>query len=517
MKTKFTVFLVAFLFSKLLFSQSPVIEWQKTYGGSITEYCQEMHPTTDGGFILIGTTSSNNGDVTHNYGYQKSSMWIIKTDALGDTLWTRVFGGSEYDEGKSIQQTKDGGYLAVGRASSTDYDLLDRDPANVNWVIKLDENGNKEWSNYINGDYIFNFDQTSDGGYILGGYSFGKDYLGNSGHGREDYFLVKLDVDGNLEWSKLYGGSQEDWGRNVIQTKDKGFLLVGHTRSSDGDVSYNHSDQNEIWLVKTDKDGGLLWEKSLGGTDSDHASDVIQKTDSSYLIICQTASSDGDVTDALGSEDFWLVHLDKNGSAILNSKSYGGTSGDRPLSISPTIDGGYLICGDTYSNDNDVSGRKGSGDYWVLKIDANYQVTWAINLGGTDYDTAVSAEETMDGYIIVAGTSRSANGDVTDNNGFQDFWLVKLRTSTTGFDSLGSLETISIGPNPANNWVQIKRNEGFIPINIELYSITGHKVLQIENYNKTNAGIDISNLPKGIYLLNLKSETNQKSFKIIKE
>ncbi|MBN2235979.1 MAG: T9SS type A sorting domain-containing protein [Bacteroidales bacterium] len=471
-----------------------------------------MQQTSDGGFILIGDTPSNDGDVIYNYGYHTSAIWILKTNTVGDTLWTKVYGGSSYDEGKSIQQTKDGGYLAIGRAYSTDYDLTGRDPEKGNWVLKLDPNGDKEWFSFISGNYLYNFAQTFDEGYIFGGLS-----SDDSGHGNDDFFLAKLDKDGVFQWSKLYGGSREDWCRNIIQTIDSGFLLVGHTNSNDGNVLYNHSESGDIWIIKTDKKGDIMWQKSLGGTDNDFASSVLQKADSSFLILCDVNSNDGDVVGSLGNQDFWLVHLDKDGVNILSSKNYGGTSTDRPYAISPTSDGGYLMCGNTYSNDLDVIGQHGNGDFFVLKIDENYDVVWTKTLGGTEFDVAVAVKETDDGGVIVAGQTASWNGDVTNNKGARDYWLVKLQTTSTGIDHSSFMETIVVSPNPANDWISLDFPQGFYPLRLDVSTITGRKVLQFEQLDQSFNQLDISSLSKGVYLLTITSENEQKTLKIVKQ
>ncbi|RLD38009.1 MAG: hypothetical protein DRI74_05205 [Bacteroidetes bacterium] len=520
MKTKY-LFFFFILLNISLFAQAPIIEWEKTYGGNVIEYCHDMLQTHDGGYILIGSSYSNDGDVHGNYGYQKSSVWIVKTDAVGDTLWTKIYGSTGSDGGMSIKETSDGGYIVLASAGTNDEDLEGADLSiGKIWLIKLNSVGEIQWFNIVPKSALA-FKQTFDGGYIISGITGSNDSEGGIYHGGNgDASLVKLDSNGEMEWSRLYGGSEQEYAQNVIQTLDTGYLFVGFSRSGDYDVSYHYPGDyhNDIWVGKTDKDGVLVWEKPLGGTASEDATDVYQyPADSSYLIIARVESSDYDITDYIGASDFWIAHLDKEDGTVIQSKSFGGSLNEHPYVLVPTSDGGFLIAGDTGSNDGDVHGSQGGDDMFIVKIDANYDTLWTKTLGGSEGEIAIAIHETVDGGIIVAGTTSSNNGDVTGNHGNQDYWLVKLKFSATEVSTLDRLATVTVSPNPSTDKVTIKQLSPLKNISIEMTTIAGKSIFYETTVLREEYTIDISNFSNGIYLLTIYADNQQKTIKIIKK
>ncbi len=439
-------------------SAAPSIEWQKSLGGTSSDDAYSIQQTSDGGYIVAGISHSNDGDVTGNHG--GLDYWVIKLDANGNIIWQKCLGGTTQDEAYSIQQTSDGGYIVAGRSKSTDGDVTGNHGGLDYWVIKLDANGNIIWQKCLGGtedDFVNSIQQTSDGGYIVAGFSESNDGDVTGNHKKYenyyfyyyDYWVVKLDANGNIIWQKSLGGTHYDYAQSIQQTSDGGYIVAGKSLSNDGDVTGNHGGWayddywvGDYWVVKLDTSGDIIWQKCLGGTEDEWAYSIQQTSDGGYIVAGCSLSTDGDVTGNHGGLDYWVIKLDANGN-IIWQKSLGGTSWDTAYSIQQTSDGGYIVAGGSHSTDGDVTGNHGGSDYWVIKLDANGNIIWQKSLGGTTSDYAESIQQTSDGGYIVAGYSGSTDGDVTGNHGGRDYWIVKL-SSDNGRPTLTSLTPSSI-------------------------------------------------------------------------
>jgi len=278
---------------------------------------------------------------------------------------------------------------------------------------------------------------------------------GNHGHG--DAWIVRLDVSGNIQWQKCFGGSKWETASSIQQTTDGGFIFVGSSESNDGDVSGNHGDY-DAWVVKIDSAGNLEWQKCLGGSDGDGAFSVQQTITGEFIVAGNSFSNDGDATfnhfDGNGNHtsDYWIVKLDPAGN-IIWQRSLGGSESDYPKSIQQTFDGGFIVAGYSESNDGDVSGNPDGEDYWIVKLSSDGNIEWQKCLGGDYSDIAFSIEPSTDGGFVVAGASDSKDGNVIGNHGFYDFWIVKLSCNVSQFfysdqdgDGYGNANVSIAGP-----------------------------------------------------------------------
>jgi len=403
----------------------PRIIWQKALGGSSSEEAYSIQQTRDGGYIVAGYTKSNDGDVSGNHGWKDA--WIVKLDKDGNIQWQKVFGGSNEDFALSIQQTGDEGYIVAGYTKSNDGDVTVNHGGEDAWIVKLDKDGNIQWQKVLGGsssEEAYSIQQTRDGGYIVSGYTKSNDGDISGNHGGRDAWIAKLDRDGNIQWRKILGGSDYEEANSIQQTRDGGYIVAGYTWSNDGDVTGNHG-RGDAWIVKLDRDGNIQWQKALGGSDDDWANSIQQTSDGGYIVAGWTYSDDGNVSGNHGYIDAWIVKLDKDGN-IQWQKVLGGSNGEIANSIQQTKDGGYIVAGYTGSNDGDVSGNHGGGDTWLVKLDGNGNIEWQKALGGSDYDIAYSIRQTSDGGYIVAGWTESNDGYVSGNHGEGDVWIVKL-------------------------------------------------------------------------------------------
>ncbi|MBN8680355.1 MAG: T9SS type A sorting domain-containing protein [Chitinophagales bacterium] len=291
------------------------IIWQKCLGGSDEDESWDVVQTPDHGFVVVGTTTSSDGDVTVNYGID--DVWVAKLDATGNLLWQRSFGGSESDEGRVISNTDDGGFIIAGRTSSVDGHITQTQGGMDFWVVKLNFEGKKEWDKNYGGtgiDFAEDVRQTRDGGYIVAGVTRSSNGHATGSHGLYDVLVVKTDKDGEVEWTRVLGGNDEDTGRSVIQTRDDGYVVCGMVLSSDGDAVGNDGGA-DAWVVKLSPSGELQWQKSMGGSQDENLNALIETPEGALILAGRARSTNGDVTGVHGSVDYWVVKLGAEMSA----------------------------------------------------------------------------------------------------------------------------------------------------------------------------------------------------------
>ena len=426
MRSILTLLVLTFTFSFMMNAQTEMsIKWQKTYGGSRDDFTQSIQLTNDGGFIMAGFSWSNDGDVSGNHG--EGDYWVVKTDHSGAVQWKKCYGGSWKEEAYYIQQTTDGGYIFTGLTESNDGDVTGFHGNQDCWVVKTDSLGNIQWEKCYGGsyyDYFKSIKQTTDGGYIFVGGTTSWDGDVTSYYGGYDYWVVKSDSLGVIQWQKSYGGSGDECAMNVQQTTDGGYIISGATESNVGDIFFNHGGY-DFWVIKIDPSGFIQWQKTYGGSGEDIAFWGQQTNDGGYIFTGISASNDGDVTGNHGMHDFWVVKTDSLGE-IQWQKSYGGSDEDYAWSIHQTLDDGYIITGKASSDDGDLTSNHGYEDYWVVKTDSLGVIQWQKSLGGSSYDEGFSIWQTNSNEYLFAGSSESNDGDVTSNYGWYDYWVGML-------------------------------------------------------------------------------------------
>jgi hypothetical protein len=430
------------------FAQAPAIAWQNTIGGNQADNFTCINSTTDGGYIVCGYSSSAaTGDKTENK-KGLDDYWVLKLSAIGVVEWQNTIGGSKQDRPVEIIQTPDGGYIVGGTSESNISDDKTENKKGVNdyWVVKLDSLGNVEWDNTIGGnsvDELKSIKLTPDGGYIVGGNSssdIGADKSEASISGSADYWVVKLDAAGNIEWDKVIGGTFSDFLTSVLPTVDGGYIVGGTSYSGiGGDKSEALMGSRDYWVVKLDSTGNIEWENTIGANNADDLSDLKVTPDGGYILGGESwyGTISGDKTeDYIGINDFWVIKLDAVGN-ILWQNTIGSNSNEYFSSISVVSGNAYVFCGYTnggISGDKieDNMGPSYTTDIWVVKLDSIGNIVWQNIIGGSDSeDTFGYGEyiiETPDnGYILGCASKSDSSGDKTENsNGEYDYWLIKL-------------------------------------------------------------------------------------------
>ncbi len=440
------------------FENNPEIEWGSPIGGSSSDFLRDIIPTNDGGYIGVGETESNDGDVLPNAPNGKD-FWVVKFDAAGTIVWQKVYGGSQQDYAYTVLQLKNGDYLVGGKSASSDGDINSTANGNLDyWVIRLDNVGNIIWENLYGGsseEVLYDMEITPEGNLIIAGASASNDGDVTNGHGGDDYWIVKIDPDnGNLLWEKTFGGSLSEECNAIKLTEDGGYIALGWSNSTDGDVSSSNGVE-DFWALKLDQNGNLEWEATYGGSQSDYGEDAVLTADGGYIFVGCSNSSDGNVPGNFGQMDYLAIKVGANGN-VQWSKNYGGAQYDECRRIVTTCGGEFVLGGTSYSN-----APNGSSDYWVLRIDAAGNQIWEISAGYTNDERLSSIVPTSDGGYILGGYSFSAT------NNF-DFYPAKINATPdlnmSCSSVFGSSDVViaSTGglPNYMINWEDANGNTG---------------------------------------------------------
>jgi hypothetical protein len=405
----------------------------QTYGGTKNDSGQSVVATIDGGYAVLGYTQSNDGDITDKQD-ESFDYWLLKFNVENELQWQKTYGGSSDDRGNDIIQTQDGGYAILGFSFSSDGDVTTNAGLQDYWLAKLDANGDISWQKsfgFQGADSGVSVIQTIDQGYLVSGVldvtasgGEGNTSRNSNRHAGGDYWILKLNASGDIEWSKYFGGNFTDTPENIIQTDDNGFIVVGGSDSNDTDIS-NNIGTYDFWVLKISATGSLVWEKSFGGDQIDEARAIVRSNDGNYMIAGDTRSNDNDVSNNIGAADLWLIKISPSGDLIWE-KTIGGTNFDVARAMVKTQDNGLLLAGSSRSADVDVSENKGQNDAWALKVDSEGNLQWETTIGGSNIDFGYRIAELNDASIIVVGDSTSNDGDIVENKGFTDLLIIQI-------------------------------------------------------------------------------------------
>ena len=521
---KKTITLLALFFCIVtIYGQNRNIQWQKTIGGSGDDVLNSIIQTADGNFLLGGYSDSNVSGEKSEDSRGGKDYWIVNVDGNGGIVWQKTYGGSNDDLLTSMLQTSDGGFI-IGGTSSSDISgdkTEDSKGQEDYWILKLDPNGNIEWQKTYGGnrsDDLASIVKTDDGGYFVAGRSRSAE-SGNrtvSRNGLPDIWALKLDSTGNIVWQKSYGSTDYNFGCSVYglaKTNDGGFILSS-------DLIIFQSQNIPYWVLKIDAFGNQVWDVTIRGNIADW-NPIINATNDGGYIVAGISNSDAveDKTENAinGSLDYWVLKLDETGNIVWQN-TIGGDANESLTTVTQTADGGYLVSGNSSSN---ISGDKtenslGESDFWFVKLNSVGIIEWQNTIGGEAREYGGRSIQSTDGDFLTFGSSASnISGDKTENSrGGYDYWIVK-HDSTLGTQENTFANAISIYPNPVNNLLQINTQDQTID-KIIIYSVLGSRVRQFD-VDTISPTVDVSSLASGAYYLQLYSGKNVALKKFLKE
>lgn len=507
MKKAILLTLICAIFSSLICYSQPVITWQKTYGGSGHEYAYKSIQTSDGGYAFVGSSESNDGDVSNHHGTTTNNdLWVCKIDASGVIQWSKLYGGSEDDEGLDLIQTSDGGFIVAGWTDSNDGDVTGHHGTYNSdiWVLKLTSTGTIDWNKCFGGtsdDEANEIAMNQNGDF----YIFGTTYSSNgdiSGlHGtNSDMWAIKINSTGTLLGQKCIGGADYEEGINMSLTSDGGCIICGRSSSTDGDAIGAHGG-SDMLIAKLSSSMVVEWSKCYGGTQTEECNSIVQLTDGSYVALGYTSTqNNGDVTGhhgSQGSDDFWLLKLTSTGT-ITWAKCFGGSGDDQANGLTKSSDGGFVMSGLTNSMDGDVTGFH-VGDYspdvWIAKVNSDGTLQWQRSCGGSTQDENFNVLALNDGTFMSTSFTYSNDADVSGNHGSADAWIFKINGSTF-INDISNNVNISVYPNPNKGTFSISSDIQYSAIQIT--DILG-KIIYTVKATSLQSEICIPNPSKGVY------------------
>ncbi|HTO36624.1 MAG TPA: hypothetical protein VLZ72_10325, partial [Flavobacterium sp.] len=507
-----------FFFVSIFTAHSQDILWEKSYGGRHAEYLFDVIPTPDYGFILAGSslskktgnkTEDNRGDLDY---------WVWKMDEKGDLDWQKSLGGSGQDLLRAVALTNEGGFLLAGSSHSNEgLDKKENSRGQSDfWIVKLNAKGGEEWQKTIGGsgqDDLTAIVRTRDGGFVVGG-SSASNISGEKTtphYGGLDYWVMKLDKDGKIVWQQSFGGRYNDELRSITTTEDGGFLLGGSSNSPEsGNKTQKNLGESDYWLIKLDKDGNEQWQKVVGGSGDDQLYVVHTAKDGHYLLGGNSNSEPGDDKRSSNESgtDFWVVKIDKDNRDIIWQETYDIGKVDILTSLVENDDRTILLGG--YAQGEIAKGKgigskakvlteepkkmkKGTADYVAIKINENGEEKWRKDVGSDGEDILKKVVETRDGGYLMAGTSSGAiSNDRNTGKGGNDFWVVKLKDKQKPKEERTLLEAI---PNPAMDYTNVIVGYEFEKGTATLVDLAGH-ILQQFKITERTIPIDLQGLPE---------------------
>lgn len=550
-------------------------DWQKSFGGSGSDLLKVILNTTDGGFILGGNSNSPVGFDKKQANRGANDYWIIKLDAKGNPLWERVFGGKGNEDLTALIATRDGGYLIGGSSSSSaeiDDSLLGAKKENSRgsldyWIIKIDGQGKEIWQHTYGGKYadvLKSMVATADGGYLIGGYSNSpatSDKNAESLGTGNDFWVLKLDEKGGIEWQQVLGGAAEDQLKVVLQTKDGNYVTAGQSNSNTRTTKKG----TDVWVVKLDVTGSLLWENAYDIGKNDILTSLIEQEDGHFLMGAYSPSGYDQANNEEGINDYVALKIAPNGEELWR-KIFGSNGEDVLKKLIETRDGGYLMVGTANPEFNGYTSSKKNGvnanalspfdTTQSLAVIQNLQegIDSQVNQYADQFNDAVKEKTTalvnkINDKIDAVNDSRfkvGLNGPTGDllnptnggnsqgraasfekfgpkpgskisrdkkvNYGGKDFWVVKLKDKEK---KLKEKVTIEAYPNPAISYTNVIVGFEFQTGTASVYDIGG-RMLQSFKIEQRTVPVQLSNYSAGIYIINIKTNKGEGSVKIIK-
>jgi uncharacterized repeat protein (TIGR01451 family) len=450
MRKLLLVLVSAIFFTSFSYSQSSLgLQYSRNFGNTFIDRGLAVKRTPDGGSMAIGESNSQNGgDVTDNHGL--NDIWVVKLNADGLLQWKKSYGGSSNDLYRGSIQNSDGSTVIFSQSLSNNGDVTGNHGGGDIWAFKIDGSGTVIWKRSLGGSQLDEFryaDTTADGGCIIAGYTSSNDGDVSGNHGSEDIWIVKLSSSGTIDFQKCLGGTGLERPRFIMTVPGNNYVMVGSTASGDGDVTGWHAN-NDLWVMRLGPTGNILWQKALGGSQSDTGFKGVLGDNGTLTVLANTSSVDGDVigrnNNSTTLTDVWVVNLSFVDGSLNWQKPIGGSRQDVPVHILKNSDGSFLVLANSESGDGESATNHHAATYDILltRLNANGSIAWSKCYGGSLDENVndVFHERESDSYIL-AGTANSHDGDVTgyhvprstDTTDYVDAWILKV-------DHLGALQ-----------------------------------------------------------------------------
>lgn len=512
---------LVFLTSLNSISQEPALLWERAYGGTQDEELNSLIKLSNGNFLVGASTESHNGDIQSG-NFQSMDIWVYEISPSGEIIWEKTYGGSDSDYCYSVLQDTDSTFMVAGMTSSSDGDINSEFKGERDlWFFRINQENDIIWEKTMGGSKLEEGSvliKANDGEILVGANTNSSDGdVEYPNKGNYDYWVFKYDSAGEIKWQKTYGGSGRDVLYDLCCSPDSGYLLCGYTRSNDGDIQSGNEGDYDIWLVKIDNEGNLLWERTYGGSSYDAPRQVLPLTDG-YLIAGYTDSDNVDIQSGNhGQRDVWVLKIDKDGK-LLWEKTYGGLGIDYLNSAVQAENGEFILGCTSESDDGDHSyPNYGELDIWVVGINSSGDITFDKKSGGSELDVCTAVVVNDLNSLMIGGYTFSNNLDIqSGNHGGKDNWIFQLQLDGV----IDNLENVSydycfVHPNPAKEYIRITSEKNSFEACFSIFNSNGR--LMLKRKVSGNEDINIQSLQPGLYLYKIDEGNKTITGKVIIE
>lgn len=437
--------------------------WQECHGGSNFDYASDIIQT-ENGYLIYGETRSIDGEISNNHG--ERDIWIVSIDSIGNIMWESCYGGSNDEFPNNIIKTDNSNYYFGAATASDDGNVQSGNHGGYDrWIVKINEEGEIIWEKCFGGsrtEYGGNLKLLSNGNILSYAATFSNDGDVPVNYGFLDVWLMIITPDGEILQSEVYGNIGQNNVFDIVETRDGGFFMASKAQEAEGMVQGDFHGWTDVWVVKLDSNLNILWQKLYGGSQLDYGFRGVLELNDGYLFLAKTNSNDFDVTGFHGvsgqdETDIWAVRIDTIGN-IIWQKCFGGYDWESSGTLHQTEDGGFVIFGETQSNNGDVSGNnswQGNSDIWMVKINAEGELQWQECYGGYGNERlSKGVIHKSDHNWIVAGRASNISYDVDCNlHGYEDYWIFEIKDTTVGIPQTNANQQLKVYPCPANNYV----------------------------------------------------------------
>ncbi|OYT13864.1 MAG: hypothetical protein B6I19_02865 [Bacteroidetes bacterium 4572_114] len=505
------------------------IQWQGCYGGSDWDYASDM-VEHENGYLVIGEVRSTDGDVTNNHGSR--DIWLINIDSIGNIVWERCYGGSGPELSPRIISDNNGYYYLIAAVGSNDGDVQSGNHGGYDaWVVKIDGTGEIIWEKCYGSsgtEEAPNIKLQDDGNLLISCKTTYADGDVPAHYGAYDSWIFVITPDGEIIKNAVFGNDLHNSVMDAIQTSDGGYFFTCSASSTQGMVEGTyHGGLVDVWALMLDSNLNIQWQKLYGGSETDVGHYGICELEDGIIFLAQTNSNDGDVSGChppIGQHtDIWAVKIDFTGN-IIWQRCLGGEGWDFAGSLHQTDDGGFMIFAETTSYGGDVSGNNSwslLNDIWMVKLSANGDLMWQVCFGGYGNERVYSGtiKKSDHNWVIAGRASDEVSFDVAcDLHGYpEDFWVFEIKDTTVNIDEADG-PAIKVYPNPAGNWVVFdyelpgaEKKGG-----ISIMDVTGNLIEKVIIFgNRGQRALDIRNCPAGVYFYTLSTGSLRRTGKLI--
>lgn len=426
-KIKLILFVLYFLIIRPTSAQTPSIIWQKTYGGTKPDKAEEILQTRIGDIFIVGESTSTDIDLSENKG--SFDAVVIKLNKTGTVLWRKSIGGSGDDFIHGAIELPDGSIICIGESFSNTTPFNNLGNSDI-FACRISPNGELIWlKNYggIGNDFGISVALHPDGNILIAGNS---ETTQASSHGQMDIILYKIDTSGNIIWTKNFGGSNDDFVKKIKKCS-QGFIVIGDSMSNNQNIAGNRGGK-DVCVLLLDWEGNIIWTKTFGGSNHDYSVDVIEDTDKNFVVAGETFSTDYDALEnhrILETRDYFVIKISPQGAKIF-TRCYGGEHNEYSKGIVQLYSGDYCILGESYSTSGQPTNNHGSADFWLIKTSqAQGDLIWERNYGGESHDEPCTLLLSFENTLLLGGnvSHPAGKGDVLSTYGGEDFWVAQLK------------------------------------------------------------------------------------------